>query len=255
MTVKRASMCEVCNDPLGPHANRIQVGRKLSGTPREIHDRARCRKKWHANEELIRARWPESRLASPRLEESAKELVGNVAPPLELVVMKPGPTERPSTQVIEPPASPAPQEEPMAATAAVAAPKKKRHHWKLKPELVNAVLEYFHRNPYRSGSAGRLWAVLDATKPFLLVDEDGVAINEATLSAQVTKILRDAKGALVQRMAYDATTAAVAPPPAYKDLRPAMEKAQVLVAGILALAAAGDVDTLAALESLMQEQG
>jgi hypothetical protein len=71
---KHPIVCEVCPDRL-EHGRTIQVGRKQSGYPRMIHDRAKCKHLWESQKSELMARWPETKAATKLAEAKVDEVV------------------------------------------------------------------------------------------------------------------------------------------------------------------------------------
>jgi hypothetical protein len=168
---KHAMICEVCPDRLR-HGMTITVGQRATGTPRFIHDRAACRKKWERDKDAIMARWPENKRAAVQAEAATPTTTPNVAAQTTAV-------ETIKTVVLPAPAA-VRQEKPMPAGKEA-----KRIHWKPTPELMDFIRKWVAKNGLTRSTGGEIYAALTFAKSALLLDANG---NEYTRTPMVALV-------------------------------------------------------------------
>lgn len=279
---KSPVICEVCPDHVRHHTS-ITVGHKASGTPRVIHDRAKCRQRWARERDRIMARWPENRqpVATPlqqftepahmiREDGRITELhgLGRSAPALELVqglsldnatgVMQA--LENAQAAVLERPAHVIETHDTRAMEGAMQAAQEaergdRTSRYAYKPELDEVIIEYFKTHPWRRGAAMVLYGILGATKPELLIDLNGKPIHRYTLSGHCGAVLdKAARKRQQEQVAAVIEAERIAARVQVADAAVQQKAAELggrIATGVMALVARCDVATLQAVADIM----
>lgn len=269
---KSPVVCEVCPDHVR-HSMSIVVGHKLSGTPRVIHDRAKCRQRWARERDRIMARWPEHRtqvvVAHPEVVRALQQTSAPLAQfkPVAHMVAETGrvqelhgldPELPDALQIakhaleldaISQAAQAARREQAVAPTPTLHEPEKLSRKYTYKPELDVFIVEHFKRYAWRRGAAAALHVLLQNTHPDLLVDTRGVPITQGTLSSHVSSVL--AKQTLKVQETTRQEAAKLGAELHAQQQQQAAELGGRIATGIMALVAAGDVATLKAVADLM----
>ena len=218
-----AVKCEVCRDH-ATHANSETVGHKPDHRPRVVHKRPACQRKWKARKDEIMATWTELRPAQPPVATAEKEMHAMATQPLTI--------------------APSNVPEPV-----------KRPRLKLPAELDVVMAEWLGRNEWKRGAAVRLFAVIEATRPELLVDSEGHRITASAFGHRCLHIIgrmNDPVAAAAKATDAQAKSEADALGKALHDQRTALRLGTEVIAGVMLLQSNVELDTLRTLVDLMR---